>query len=287
MSATSSYYNVPASLSTISNGEADADTITVNTVRNTQKSEKTQITRSSKRRGRQVSTVPGGVELPLNPKVIFSGRCAIRNKKHVMDAFDYLGGIVVDKVANADMVCIPDGELRKSPKLILALIYGKHIVTERWITECHRQKHFPDPAQYLPFDPEQERKWKFNLTAAVQRCRDADSKIRQLIVDYKVYVTPQLYRKKLSGIWDDFKAIADSIGAKSVHARLPADVARNSKTLVLGDENDVDALKVGKLGCCLYKNDLLTMAVLRGELEVDSGEFELEIPIKEESESQN
>ncbi|KAK5944105.1 hypothetical protein PMZ80_003386 [Knufia obscura] len=76
------------------------------------------------------------------------------------------------------------------------------------------------------------------------------------------------------------------MGARNVYARLPTNVPRNNQTLVLGDEDDVDAVKVGKLGCRLYKNDLLTMAVLRGKLELDSGEFELEIPIKEEPESQ-
>jgi len=63
--------------------------------------------------------------------------------------------------------------------------------------------------------------------------------------------------------------------------RLPANMGMNH-AVVLGDEDDFDAVNVGKLGYPLYRKDLLTMAVLRGKLELDSAEFELEIPVKEE-----
>ncbi|KAK5944104.1 hypothetical protein PMZ80_003385 [Knufia obscura] len=185
-STTSSYHDATAAPPATSHDEADADTITVNTSGSTKRSQSTQSTRSSKRRRTQTSVIPGSIGFPSNPKVVFSGRCATKSKKIAMDAFGRLGGLVVDKALEADLVCIPGDELKKSPKIILALIHGKHIVTERWITECNRQKLFPDPAKYLPIDLEREQDWQFNLKAAIGRGRAEDGKLRKLIMGYKV-----------------------------------------------------------------------------------------------------
>lgn len=56
--------------------------------------------------------------------------------------FYELGSEVVDNVAEADILCVSNisakTELKKTPKLLLAVILGKSIVTERWIVDCHR-----------------------------------------------------------------------------------------------------------------------------------------------------
>lgn len=100
-----------------------------------------------------------------------------------------------------------------------------------------------------------------------------------------MYVTTQLH-KKLDSNRDSFKDAALKMGARNVYVRLPTNMGMNH-VVVLGDEDDFDAVNVGKLGYPLYRKDLLIMAVLRGKLELDSEEFELEISVKEEPDSQS
>jgi len=154
--------STPAATATDDHG-VESDTIVVNMSQNT---------RSSKRR-RVQDDAPS--TLPLNPKVVFS-LCSIHKKTNTMESFYKLGGEVVDNVAEADILCVPNisakTELKKTPKLLLAVILGKAIVTERWIVDCHRTgqqtRKFPDPASYIPLDTERERSWKFNLKAALK-----------------------------------------------------------------------------------------------------------------------
>ena len=282
MSVMSTRHTRGASTSTTqypSENDENGNTVTVNV---------SQSTKSSKlHRGRADSGVP----LPSNPKVVFS-LCKIQDKPNTMATFHKLGGKVVDSVAEADVLCIPvvdtNNGIKKTPKLLLAIILGKIIVTEKWVVDCHRDgqrtMQFPDPNKYLPLDTDRERSWKFNLTAALNRGRHPGGKLQKLLDGRRVFVTPQLH-KKVNANWEGFKNVALKMGAKSVYVRLPTN-AQMTQALVLGDEEDVDAVSVGKLGYRLYKKEVLTMAVLRGKLELDSAEFELEIPVKEEPESQ-
>lgn len=239
--------------------DVEGDTMVVNMSQNT---------RSSKRR-RVQADAPS--TLPPNPKVVFS-LCSIQKKTNTMKSFFKLGGEVVDNVAEGDILCVPNisakTELKKTPKLLLAVILGKAIVTERWIVDCHRTgqqtRKSPDPASYIPLDTERERSWKFNLTAAVKRGRSPSGKLRKLLEARKVYVTTQLH-KKLDSNWDSFKDVALNMGAKNVYERLPTNMGMNH-VVVLGDEDDFDTVNVGKLGYPLYRKDLLTMAVLLGKL---------------------
>jgi len=258
----------------------DDDTVVVNMSQNT---------RSSKRRRVQVDAP---LTLPSDPKVVFS-LCSIQKKTKTMESFYELGGKVVDNVAEADILCVPDigakNGLKKTPKLLLAIILGKAIVTEKWIVDCHRRGRqtgaFPDPASYIPLDTDRERSWQFNLIAAIKRGRDPTGKLRKLLDDWKVYVTTQLHRR-LDNNWDNFRDVALKMGARNVYVRLPTNKGMNH-ALVLGDEDDFDAVNVVKLGYPLYKKDLLTMAVLRGKLDLDSAEFELDVPVKDEPDLQD
>ncbi len=55
--------------------------------------------------------------------------------------------------------------------------------------------------------------------------------------------------------------------------------------LILGVPGDPEGGRVSRLGQKLYHRDLLSMAVLRGKLELDSQQFVLEIPVKDEEDS--
>lgn len=239
-------------------------------------------TRLVRSRRRSLSKeIAGSTQVPAKPKVLFSKSCSIQKKAKNMQTFTDLGATVVDKVANADILCVPTGGLMKTPKLILAITLGKSIVTEEWIRDTHRQSAFPDPATYLPKDKAKEREWGFCLAEAVKRNRNLIRENSKLLKGWNVYITPQL-QKKLSDLLNDFREIASAMGAEKVYMRIPSVKARTSQVLVLGDDNDLDAIAVGNLGHILYTKDILTSAALRCELEIDSNEFKLEFPIKME-----
>ena len=213
---------------------------------------------------------------PTN-RVIFSTGCDIQTKTKTMSTFAKLGGRVENDFNNANILCVPDRQLKKTLKLILAIVLNKTIVTEKWVVDMQRQNSFPDPAKYLPKDKNKELEWKFSLAAAVKRKNN-----NALLEDCRVYITPQLTRTMGPSVVE-FERIASAMGALGVHRRLPSKKASASKTLVLATEqDDPDAANIGRSGHRMYSKDILTMTALRGKLETDSEEFEIPVPIKEE-----
>jgi len=239
--------------------------------------------RSAKRR-RSLESAPLIIPLPIQPAIVFSAGCTIQAKKKTIETFLQLGGKIVQNIVDADVFCttLP---LRKTSKFILAIALGKAVVTEEWIVECHRRKAFSNPGSFIPNDMVREQEWKFSLEDAVRRGQEADSGLSKLCERWNIYMTPQL-QQKLGDLKQDFQQIASALGATRIHMRLPASHAaerRSSRILVLGHDDDCDAVSVGRLGYGLYEKGVLTMAALRGRLDVNTDEFKLEIPIKQES----
>ena len=59
-------------------------------------------------------------------------------------------------------------------------------------------------------------------------------------------------------------------------------VSLTSEGLVIGTPGDAERSLVGKLGLKLYDKDLLTIRVLQVELDIESPNFIINVPIKEE-----
>lgn len=240
--------------------------------------------RKKRRRSPRNNTV--SLRVPAHPTVMFSSNCEVPNKKRTIETFLQLGGKVTEKISEADILCVTNKDgLKKTSKLILAIIYGKIVVTESWLVQCTRDHKFVHPGSHQPRDKAKEAEWSVKFPAALNRGHFPDANLDQLFQGHNMYLTPQL-QKQLSNTsnLDGFTEIAMAMGANSVRKRLP--VKAGAKTIVLGIAGDFDALTVGKLGLSLYDKDLLAMSALRGRKEDDKDEFKIEISIKEEEMSQ-
>lgn len=242
--------------------------------------------RRNKRR-RSLRIEADSINVPAKPIICFSTNCTIQTKKRTMDTFLRLGGTVVKDISDADLLCVPtDDGLRKTPKLILAVILGRIVVTENWVVQCARTGRFPCADDYQPTDREREREWGVKLPDALNQARRTDTELDQLFTGYTFYLTQSLQDQlSKTGNLEAFVKIGTSMGAIAVRKRLP--VRYGPKLIVLGVEDDFDAAAVGKLGLPLYDKDLLTMSALRGCNEAEKDEFRFEIPVKEEELSQS
>lgn len=239
------------------------------------------------KRSRHSENALDSLELLARPVIVFSTSCKIQTMRKTMQSISELGGKVTKDITKADILCIPDKEgLKKTSKLVLAVVLGKIIVTESWIVQCARENNFLQVEKYQPKDKAKEKEWGVALPAALNRRRCEGADLEKLFKGYKVYLTRQLQDQLArTNNLDGFLEIATCMGASSVIRRLPLKDGLNK--IVLGVAGDFDAVAVGKLGLCLYDKDLLVMSALRGRREDDKEEFKIEVPVKEESLSQS
>ncbi|OQU99816.1 BRCA1 C Terminu BRCT domain-containing protein [Cladophialophora immunda] len=218
------------------------------------------------------------------PVVVFSGNTTIQEKGTAIETFERLGGKVSTEINKATILCIAEGPLKKTGKLIMAVAMGMDIVTEKWIADTHRLGRFPALEEYLPLDRSRERQWAFNLKDALNRGKTG---LTDLLSGTTVFLTKQL-RTDLGNLEREISQIATILGADAVKHRLPAikDKAKFSeaKTLIIGIPGDPQGAHVGRLGHTLFNKDILIMAALRGRVERGSADFRIEVPIKDEVE---
>ncbi|EXJ54753.1 hypothetical protein A1O7_10094 [Cladophialophora yegresii CBS 114405] len=233
--------------------------------------------------GRQEGSTPAWYAGP-SPVVLFSGSTTVQDERAAMSAFGRLGGKVGMTINDATVLCIPEGSVKKTGKLIMAVAKGIDIVTENWMADSQRLGRLPDVAHYLPCDEPQERAWGCNLREAIQRGKKG---LTHLLSGTTVYLTKEL-RKGLGKLEREISQIAWILGAEAVKRRLPAfkdkDKLSQTGVLVIGVRDDPHGAHVGRLGQVLFNKDILTMAALRGRLQRDSNEFVIQLPVKDEEE---
>ncbi|OAP55533.1 hypothetical protein AYL99_10506 [Fonsecaea erecta] len=228
------------------------------------------------------STSPTKYTVAVAPVVIFSGSTSIQEKRAAMQTFERLGGKVSTEITKSTILCIPEGPLKRTGKLIMAVAMGIDIVTEKWIADAHRLGRFQAIEEYLPLDRSRERQWGFNLRDAIGRGKAG---LTHLLSGTTIFLTKQL-RTDLGNLEREISQIATVLGADAVKHRLPAlkDKAKFSEAeiFIIGMPGDPQGAHVEKLGHTLFNKDVLTMAALRGRVDRDSAEFRIEIPTKDE-----
>ncbi|KAL2053951.1 hypothetical protein ABVK25_005880 [Lepraria finkii] len=122
--------------------------------------------------------------------------------------------------------------------------------------------------QYLARDREREEEWGINLEAAIERGKQG----LKVLQDWTVIFTASAKKEIGKSGFSDLKEIAISSGAKTVSGALPKKGPEEvSPTLIIGTQEDtgssvLDAWKV-------FTRDIISLSVLRGNLDTDSEEF--------------
>ena len=209
-------------------------------------------------------------------RILFSNSTAVSDSRAFINFLRQQGIEKVQSVSECTVLCVSKGELKKTSKLIMAIMLGKTVITDDWVTESARCNKIQSIEKYLAQDPEREDEWGFNISEAVDRGRQG----LKILQDWAVIFTASAKKEVGKGGFSDLKEIATHAGAKSVSATLPKNSpAELPFTLVIGTGEDVDSPALGKWKC--YTRDIIGLSVLRGRLEIDSEEFLIQKPEQE------
>ena len=213
-----------------------------------------------------------------NIRVLFANSTSVDTPTFKRFLTDH-GVKIVQKCKDATCLCVGKGELKKTPKLILAVAMGLEIIREDWVTDSARSKKLQDTAAYTARDPPREQEWGINLADAIERGRQ---KV-QVFRGWTITFTPSM-KKELGKSFAELKEIVFYAGAVEVNSVLPRarkggeDAETDSppsstKTLIIATQADTSlpALKSYRY----YTKDILILSILRGKLELESDEFQL------------
>ncbi len=213
-----------------------------------------------------------------SPVVYFASNTTVDEKHKTMKSFYELGGKKAKGMGDANMLCVVDGQLKKSEAFLVAIAQGADIVTEDWVVEAHRKTRFPDPSKYLPKAKGHEQAWGFRLHDAVRRGKEG---LTHLLDGTIVYLTAQFKKEMGKTCSQGIANVATALGADAVKP-MPKNGRKVQNAFAIGVAVDAEACEVGRLGMRLYDKELLTSAVLNGHLDLDSNDYSIPIPVKEE-----
>ncbi|KAF8251258.1 hypothetical protein K440DRAFT_659028 [Wilcoxina mikolae CBS 423.85] len=168
---------------------------------------------------------------------------------------------------SCNYLVIGPGELKRTPKFVVAVARGIRIVEEQWLLDSQTAGYWVDPDPYVPTTPKE---WDCDLSEALERGRKGET---QVLKGKTVYLTPSLlgYLKQLKSE-ESLLGMLKAAGAEHVHKKAPRGEAVGD-TLVLGKdegEKDLDTLESG--GWKVYGTAIIGLSVLRGKLE-EADEF--------------
>lgn len=206
-------------------------------------------------------------------RILYSNSTAVSNSRAFMKFLSQQGIVKVHSVPQCTVLCVGKGELKKTSKLIMAIMLGKEVITDDWVTESARCNKLQNIEEYLAQDPEREHEWGVNVRDAVQRGRQG----LRILQDWIVIFTAAAKKEVGKSGFLDLKEIATCAWATSVLTALPKKPPEELPlTLVIGTIADVDSQALANWKC--YTRDIIGLSVLRGRLEIDSEEFLIQKP---------
>jgi hypothetical protein len=163
----------------------------------------------------------------------------------------------------ADDSSVRDGELHKTPKILLAIANGTPIVTDKWLTDSAKAGHFLSVRAYTPSVPKQEKDWNFNLISVA-------GQPQKVFEGYTVHFTTSLYSAYKT--FAEIEQVCKAAGAAKVTKKK---IDKSDKVIVLAAEEGAEVEKLMQDGIVCYNRELLPISILRGSLDLDSDEFRL------------
>ena len=209
-------------------------------------------------------------------RILFSSSTALGDSRAFIKFLSQQGIEKAQSVSECTVLCVGKGELKKTSKLIMAIMLGKEVITDDWVTQSARCNKLQDIEKYLARDPEREDEWAFNIRDAIDRGRQGF----KVLQDWTVIFTASAKKEVGKSGFSDLKEIATYAGAKSILTTLPKKPPEELPfTLIIGTVEDVNSPALGKWKC--YTRDIIGLSVLRGCLEIDSEEFLIQKPEQE------
>ncbi|KAF2122721.1 hypothetical protein BDV96DRAFT_639289 [Lophiotrema nucula] len=201
------------------------------------------------------------------PRVAFSNS-EIYDGSQFLKFLTKHGGKKVQSVKGdeCNVLCVRDGPLKKSMKLLLCIALGIPIVTDEWLKHSAKQGKLLALEFYMPSVPDQEKEWNTSLDEVLGNKQDT------LFNGYTIYFTPTL--KKAYHPFSEAEDVCRAAGAVKAASKITKDLNLEN-TIVLASDEDDDAVALAENGFSCYTKDLLTLSILRGKLDLDSEDFKI------------
>lgn len=220
-------------------------------------------TRSAVREDSNHTNLPdGGI------RILFSSGTAIGNSNTFKKFLKERGVKIVQHIKDATCLCVGKGELKKTTKLIMAVLKGVEIIREDWVTESARLKELQALEPSIAKDPPREHAWGIILEEAVERGRQGV----KVFQGWNIIITPSAKKDLGKTNFSDFKDIAIAAGATDVRSSLlKPEEDQSTSTIIVGTSGDTSLPALSNRPC--YTKDIISLSVLRGNLDIGSDEF--------------
>lgn len=203
-------------------------------------------------------------------RIVFASSSSAGDSKPFLKFLSSKGVKKVKSVPDCTVLCVGK-ELKKTSKVILAVLLGKDIVTDSWIVDSVKGNDLLSIVPYIARDAKKEADWGISLEQAIYRGK----KGVKVLQDYTIHFTPSVKKELGKNGFDELKEIVKCAGARSVFSSLPKkspDETPSTVVVVATDDNN-EVAELQKLGWKAYVKDIISLSVLRGKMDLESDEF--------------
>ena len=202
-------------------------------------------------------------------RIVFASSSSVGDSKPFLKFLSSKRVTRVQSVHDCTVLCV-GRELKKTSKLILAVLLGKDIVTDSWVRDSAKGNYLLSVVPYVPRDAQKEAEWGISLDKAIYQGKQGLRVLR----DQTILFTPFAKKELGKNGFDELKEIVRCAGAKNVSSSLPKKTAEETPhTIVVATHNDADLAVLHELGWRAYVKDIISLSVLRGKLDLESDEF--------------
>lgn len=171
---------------------------------------------------------------------------------------------------------IGNGKLKTTSKILKAVVLGKPIIDDSWVTSCMKTKEedgLVDHTSYVAKDSAVE------TANHVPPSWSSGTGTRKIFDGKSVHITPALKRHYGSS-WSDIKFLLDTLGASRVTTYAATAIAKSIKAepdvVIIGnDSHDNDVAALLEKDITVFGKELIPWSILRGQFYPKSNEFQL------------
>ncbi|ORY14424.1 hypothetical protein BCR34DRAFT_585818 [Clohesyomyces aquaticus] len=203
------------------------------------------------------------------PRIALSNS-TIDDSNHVFKNFKRLGGTKVNNVKAGDcnLLCVRKGTLNRTSKVLQSIALGIPIVTDDWLFDSVKKGRLFELEPYMPSVPAFEKDLNFKLATVWSKPQP------DLLTGKVVYFTPAL--KKVYSSFKDMEEVCKAVGARRAISKPGKELKNSDDTVVMAkDEQDEDLAVLTQNGHTCYSKDLITIGIMRGDIDLESAEFKI------------
>ena len=216
------------------------------------------------------SAPQGSSEAKWSIRILFAGSSSIETSKKHTDFLSFKGVKRVTSIEACTHLCVSKSVgLVKTSKVILAVLQGKEIISDDWISKSMNQGSLLNIESFVVRDRRREAEWGMSLDEAIHR---GQQERQQPFSDWTVIFSPTAKEQVGNVGLADLKKVIHTAGGKVSTAMPKHGPGEDSKTLIIAVQDDLGLESlIGRWRC--FSRDIISLSALRGKLDTDSDEF--------------